>query len=101
LDISYTSGGEHDKSMEEDNKIGVLLDSLEREAQTMREELARTNDSALREHLAQKESQVALLREFHARRTPRSASPLKAPLINEKHIQAINILHSLQDIVPQ
>lgn len=104
LDISYLSGRENEDErevLEDDNKIGVLLDSLEREAQGMREELARRPDDALRERLARKESQVALLREFHARRAARPTSPLKAPLINEKHVQAINILHSLQELLPQ
>ena len=86
--------------MEDDGRIGVLLDSLEREAQTMREELARTHNDELCERLTRKESQITLLREFHAHRTARPASPLKAPLINERHVQAINILHSLQDLHP-
>lgn len=101
LDLSCTSGhesGENERSREEDKKITVLLDSLEREAQFLRDELAHTHDDALRQRIIRKESQIALLREFHTHRTTRPSSPLKTPLINERHVQAINILHSLQDL---
>jgi len=80
------------------------LQSLEEEAAILRHQAEEAAEPAvvavLKDKLAHKEEQITLLRKYHTYtlRNVRPPSPLKSPLVNEKHLQAVQMLHSLQDL---
>jgi hypothetical protein len=90
--------------MEFDANIGEVLMSLEDEMMNLNNLLLETTDTAkaanLRKKINKKEKQIDVLRKYHASalRSLRSTSPLKAPVVNEKHLQAVSVLHSLQEL---